>query len=387
MWPCAVLPRGLSLRGFSPGGGRSHCRRGLGFLSLGGQAEEMAAVFVVMTEDARMSAAGAADTPEPGGEVPAPGVQRLRVATQDPVEGREILGRVYNARDLVVAPDRPFSLVQAATVFEQVSLARVRLIGAPASGGVDATGTVHITQVLGGRLGFTDGTATRCGPVPFVMPVRPYTCRWEDLDSLTVSLDAAGLAEFAAGLAGVERFVLRFTGTTPVSPAMARHWAATVAHLDRVLLGNEEALASPLLRAEAFRSLATAALHTFPTTFLEDQTAVAPPAPAPAAIRRAIAFMEAHLDADIGLVEIAAEARLSPRGLQAAFRREKGTTPLAHLRALRLEAAHADLVAGDPATGVSVAGIAARWGFAHPGRFAGAYRQAYGQSPAATLHR
>jgi transcriptional regulator GlxA family with amidase domain len=29
--------------------------------------------------------------------------------------------------------------------------------------------------------------------------------------------------------------------------------------------------------------------------------------------------------------------------------------------------------------------IAARWGFAHPGRFAALYREAYGTSPSRTL--
>jgi AraC-like DNA-binding protein len=313
-------------------------------------------------------------------------VQRLRVATRDVAEGREVLGRVYNVRDLQVAPERPFSLLQSATMVEHVTLGRVRLIGAPARGAVDASGTVHITQVLGGELGFTDATATTCGRAPFVMPVRPYTCQWEDLDAVTVSLDAVALAGYAAGLTGVEQFRLRFTGASPVSPAMARHWAATVTHVERDLLANEVALAAPLLRDQVFRSLATTALQAFPSTFLDACAAPAPQPPAPAAIRRAIAFMEAHLGADIDLAQIAEAARMSPRGLQAAFRREKGTTPLQYLRAARLDAAHADLLAADPTTGSTVAEVAARWGFAHQGRFAAAYRPRYGQAPSTTLH-
>jgi len=35
--------------------------------------------------------------------------------------------------------------------------------------------------------------------------------------------------------------------------------------------------------------------------------------------------------------------------------------------------------------GDTVAAIAARWGFAHPGRFAAAYQQQYGTTPATTL--
>jgi transcriptional regulator GlxA family with amidase domain len=76
---------------------------------------------------------------------------------------------------------------------------------------------------------------------------------------------------------------------------------------------------------------------------------------------------------------------MSPRGLQAAFRREKDTTPTAYLREARLEAAHRELLAADPTTGATVEAIAAAWGFTHRGRFAAAYRTRYGQTPATTL--
>ncbi|MFG2603554.1 helix-turn-helix domain-containing protein [Streptomyces sp. NPDC048514] len=61
------------------------------------------------------------------------------------------------------------------------------------------------------------------------------------------------------------------------------------------------------------------------------------------------------------------------------------TTPLAHLRRVRLAHAHHDLVAADPGTGITVTAIAARWGFHHPGRFAAVYREAYRRSPHETL--
>jgi AraC-like DNA-binding protein len=63
-----------------------------------------------------------------------------------------------------------------------------------------------------------------------------------------------------------------------------------------------------------------------------------------------------------------------------------GLTPGQYLRRVRLAGAHADLAAGDPTAGDTVAAIAARWGFTHPGRFAAAYRTAYGISPRRTLH-
>ena len=64
-----------------------------------------------------------------------------------------------------------------------------------------------------------------------------------------------------------------------------------------------------------------------------------------------------------------------------------GLTPTEYLRRTRLAAAHADLLRADPTAGDTVREIAARWGFAHPGRFAAAYRAAYGVPPKHTLDR
>lgn len=107
--------------------------------------------------------------------------------------------------------------------------------------------------------------------------------------------------------------------------------------------------------------------------------------PAPDGVRRAVAFIEEHVGDDIGPAEIAAAARMSVRGLQAAFRRELDTTPTACLRAARLDAVHHDLLAADPVAGATVEAVAVRWGFTHRGRFAAAYRERYGQAPATTL--
>ena len=71
--------------------------------------------------------------------------------------------------------------------------------------------------------------------------------------------------------------------------------------------------------------------------------------------------------------------------VQLAFRRHLDTTPIEYLRRVRLDRAHHDLIAADPAR-VTVTAIAVRWGFPSPSRFAARYRQAYGISPSHTLH-
>jgi AraC-like DNA-binding protein len=108
---------------------------------------------------------------------------------------------------------------------------------------------------------------------------------------------------------------------------------------------------------------------------------------APTAVRSAIAFIDAHAAEPIGLAEVAAAAQLSPRALQAAFRRHLGTTPLNHLRAVRMARIHADLQAARPGDGQTVSAVANRWGFSQLSRFAHAYKRRYGVSPRQTLSR
>ncbi len=106
----------------------------------------------------------------------------------------------------------------------------------------------------------------------------------------------------------------------------------------------------------------------------------------PAAIRRALKFVEADAHRPITLADIAEAARISPRGLQHAFRTHRDRTPLQQLKETRLARIHRDLQAADPSCGDTVAAIAARWGFAHAGRFSVEYRKQYGCSPRDTLH-
>ncbi|MGV0801958.1 helix-turn-helix transcriptional regulator, partial [Mycolicibacterium elephantis] len=82
--------------------------------------------------------------------------------------------------------------------------------------------------------------------------------------------------------------------------------------------------------------------------------------------------------------DIARAVNVTPRAVQYMFRRHLETTPLQYLRRLRLHYAHQDLLAADRMHD-TVTEIAARWGFAHTGRFATLYRQNYGENPNAAL--
>ena len=101
-----------------------------------------------------------------------------------------------------------------------------------------------------------------------------------------------------------------------------------------------------------------------------------PPGALPAQVRRAEAFMRASFDQPITLDDMAAAAGVAPRTLQDGFRRFRGCSPTMWLRGVRLDHARAHLMRG---AGVSEAALAC--GFTHLGRFAGAYRQRFGEAP------
>lgn len=96
---------------------------------------------------------------------------------------------------------------------------------------------------------------------------------------------------------------------------------------------------------------------------------------------RACTFIDDHASLPITIDDIAEAAGLSAGQRDAAIRAH---SPLSGTRQAlnraRLDAAHHDLVGGDPTHGDTVRCIALRWGFL-PGTFTRAYRRAYGINP------
>ncbi|KIF03329.1 AraC family transcriptional regulator [Streptomyces sp. RSD-27] len=210
-------------------------------------------------------------------------------------------------------------------------------------------------------------------------PDRPYTGEVRSASYTITMFDPDVLTSVADGPGPV-----RLTGQRAHSPDGDRLLARTVAYLrDDVMAAP--AAEQPLVVATAVRLLAAATLASFPHSGLDsDPSRTDSRAASSDTLRRASDFIEANAHRDIGLAEIAASIPVTPRAVQYAFSRHARTTPLAHLRRVRLARAHAELESADPTT-ASVAAIAAKWGFGNFGRFAGAHRAAYGVSPGALL--
>ena len=154
------------------------------------------------------------------------------------------------------------------------------------------------------------------------------------------------VAEHAAAMTGIAAADLRFEDVRPVSAAMARHWEATLDYVDRQLNTPDSALGFPLVRAQVLATLAASALAVFPNTTMTTAEVRGPGAVAPSALRRAVAYMEAHAEEPIRLRDIAEAAGTSSRSVQHAFARHYDASPMSYLRRYRLEQAHRDLQRG-----------------------------------------
>jgi AraC-like DNA-binding protein len=216
-------------------------------------------------------------------------------------------------------------------------------------------------------------------------PTLPASVRMLQVEGQTVMLDLGVLAQVAATEPSRAPGPIRWSGFQPVSPTAAVHWKNTINYL-RELLANEEAATQPLIRGNAARLLAATALTTFPNTAVTAPTAQDRNDATTMTVRRASAFIEGYAHADISLADIASAANVSIRAVQFAFRRHLDTTPMAHLRAVRLDRVHQELLVADPGTGATVTDIANRWGFYNHSRFVARYRRTYGTAPRHTLH-
>lgn len=191
------------------------------------------------------------------------------------------------------------------------------------------------------------------------------------------------LAEERIGLAATD---LRFEAMAPVSRAHQVAWARTADFICGQLVTSGATTVGPLIAQEMNRLAAAAMLETFPNTTMTAAYVAGPDWVPPPAARRAAAFIEAHADEPLTLDDIAVAAGVTGPAVQCAFRRYYATSPVGYLRRIRLERAHQELRDSDPMTGVTVAAVACRWGWASPSQFTAAYQRRFGQPPSRTLH-
>lgn len=312
-------------------------------------------------------------------------LRRTRYATSDPAEAREFIAQTYGA-DVRVAVPRGTSWRMAFSLADagDFSCADVKV---PA----ELRFTIHgrndfvINTAMGGTAEIERGQVTgryRAGDVFIAnQPGTHWTGSSFNGRGHGVTLPASLLADAAGTPAAGPLPRWEFRAFEPVAGG-AQLWRKATRFVDNILASP--GAAEPLLIGAAARLLVATALTVFPNTAATAATPRDGHDAHSATVHRAVTFIHEHAREDITIADIAAAAHVTARAVQMAFRRHLDTTPTEYLGRVRLEYAHRELAAADPAK-ESITAVAYRWGFASPSRFAARYRAAYGALPSQTL--
>jgi AraC-like DNA-binding protein len=217
-------------------------------------------------------------------------------------------------------------------------------------------------------------------------PDAPFTVRWSpEAVQYAVKLPRRPLEAHLSKLLNrpVERpigFDLGFDLASPIGQSLL----SAVDYL-RIELTRPGGISQmPLARDHLESLVLTQLLLTIPNTYTDLLNTPGQPAQR-SKVRRAIDMIEANPQAELSLADLASVAGVTGRQLQRGFKETIGMSPMAYVRAVRLDRVHAELL--DGAGRVSVTEVAMRWGFFHLSRFAQQYRERFGHLPSETVRQ
>jgi AraC-like DNA-binding protein len=299
---------------------------------------------------------------------------------------RDTLNRhFYPAR--IEALDRP-TLRQPRISAVHLSLTTIGYVQPGTTASVDPgdLSAYHVNVALCGRV------ASRCGDQEAIASPELATVfspdrhtslpQWDgDAAQLSIKLSRTRVEEELAALLG--RPVVKpidFRLAFPVDGA-GRRWMSVLAALLQSVDppgGPVHPHHSELLERSLISGLLLSQEHSYTDQLVTDDRR----RPAPrSALDRVLEEIERAPDRGYTVADLARLSGMSARGLQYAFQERYQLSPMQYLRRVRLDRAHDDLAQGT----ATVAHVAAYWGFTNPSRFARAYRDRFGQFPAATL--
>lgn len=313
--------------------------------------------------------------------------QHVRLVTEDLDYSRDVLGHAWEHHEINVHSGWPYKVrwhqvhLRRANLSYTDSPTSVHVVSGPVSD------TYHFAIQLSGHTAHRmNGRAATLSPGVAVLhaPGQEVEFDTQPFRALMLSFDAAfvdpALRRRLRGVPPFEDWARDF-GLDAGPAACLRSMCLWMAHeVDRP--------GSWLLRSprtvdgleRVLRSLFLDCLHEKRPVGKKRENAAAP-----RQVRRVEEWLDAHFADPVGIDDLAAVVGVSVRSLQAAFRETRDCTPMQALHRRRLQAAREALQAAAPRT--TVTQVAMDCGFFHLGRFASDYRQAFGESPSATLDR
>jgi AraC-like DNA-binding protein len=252
----------------------------------------------------------------------------------------------------------------------------------------DLETSYHVLAPLTGTLRSRHrGTTVQAGPsrAAVYRPVGDIELEWPaDCRLISVKVERAAFErELDAALDQQIVSPLLLGASFDVAGGPGRSWL-TMARLLHAELCAEGGLVTQPRMAAHWRDMVISGLALTVEHPYGDEPRGLPARRRPRAVKRTLDAMHAEPGRPYTAGDLASIAGVGVRVLQDSFRRHLGVSPLAYLRRLRLDGVHRELSRSDPWQ-VNVSEVAHRWGFTHLGRFAGAYRARFGESPSRTL--
>lgn len=287
-------------------------------------------------------------------------VKSLRVETTDVDQAAEAISASFPG--LTLAPDEdgaPFHFTHSRVADDFFSVNQLSLHGRARSRGSfpDLFGA---GRVLSGSFAVEYGSVGIDTATPYLRPAGWQVAEFEDAHLEYIAVDSDQFAREAAKyLAGTGQRLrpVSVENAKAVSDQAVLLWHSTADHITNV--ARDPALfALPVVRATLVDLYVMTMLRVFPVT--RDSGWGAGIAASPRALRRAVLYMEDHLQEPITVALIANAARLSVRGLQNMFASQLGTTPTRLLRELRLRAAHDEILTSASSGGTRISEVAHR---------------------------
>ena len=314
----------------------------------------------------------------------------VSLRSRDPVEANAAAGRVYHEQRLTILGDhRTFAMSLDAASLGPITLG---WLSYDVEVRVDAEPDVDAYQV---NLVTAGQTRAYCGSHQIVAtstrgmifrPDRPTGfAGWRTPGQmLAIKIERRALEDALEQL--LHRPVtgpIAFALALDLSHRGAADWNRLVCTLATSLFNPESLFRQPIMTAPLVDAILTGFLlsadHDLRAHLDSHARSIGP-----ATVRRAHEYIEQHAHEPLTVAQIASWVGVSVRALQQGFQRSLGATPHQIIQHTRLERAHDDLVesSADEAT---VAGIGAKWGFPHAGRFAALYHARYNTYPSVTL--
>lgn len=321
-----------------------------------------------------------------------PSTTVLRRTTDDREEAERIVTELYlpNRLDLS-AGSAPLGMEVAGLCLGALTVGRLTYGRRVELRTADAE-DVHVNIPLRGRVGSRRGSSqpvtTHPGEGLVFSPGAPAEMSWSaDCEQLCLMIPQARLEAELEQLLGLPlrgRLTFHFTATDLQSP-LGRRWR-TVLNLLVDELDHPTDMCRNTLLGRHLESLVCDGLLLGQPHSHSDAVTGDRPVRLGGAIKHAVELIEERPSEPWTTVRLATEVHLSVRALQEGFRRDLAVPPMRYLRNVRLRRAREVLQAADRDT-TTVGAVAVGLGILHLGRFAAAYREAFGESPSDTLDR